>query len=303
VLSVDPGFRVDNVLTFEVALPFAKYDTSEKLEQFFQQALARLETLPGVQAAGAATSLPLTKSNNARYFTLEGRSGNSIADYTIASHRQVSAKYFEALGVKTIRGRVFTDQDATGSLPVVVINQAFEQAYFQGRDALGKRMMMGEEVDSRFPWMTVVGVVGNIKHTGLDSEARPEFYRLMAHNRDQYPTMTFAVRTTQPPEMIVAGVRRELQQMDADQPISKVESMQQLVERSMAGRRFSMMLMGGFAVLALVLASIGIYGVISFTVAQSTREIGIRMALGAQRQHVLRLIVGQGVTLIVVGVG
>ncbi len=150
VLAVDPGFRVDNILTFEVALPSAKYD-AERSEQFFQQALARIEVLPGVQAAGATTSLPMTKSNNGRYFTIEGRAGNSLNDYTIASHRQVSANYFETLGVRTIKGRVFNEQDSSSTLPLVVINEAFERTYFHGQDALGKRITMGETSDSGFP--------------------------------------------------------------------------------------------------------------------------------------------------------
>jgi putative ABC transport system permease protein len=302
VLSVDPGFRVDNVLTFEVSLPFAKYD-QQKSEEFFQNALTRIGTLPGVQVAGCTTSLPLTKSNNARYFTVEGRTGNSLSDYTIASHRQVSPRYFEALGVGTIKGRSFGEQDLGSPQPIVVVNQEFERTYFPNQDALGKRIKMGETADNDFPWMTVVGVVGNIRHASLETEARPEFYRLISRNRDAYPTMTFAVRTSQSPELIVAGVRREVQQLDPDQPISKVETMQQLVQRSVASRRFSLVLMGSFALLALVLAMIGIYGVISYMVAQNKREIGIRIALGAQGRDVLKLIVGQGMVLILSGVG
>jgi putative ABC transport system permease protein len=302
VLSVDPGFRVENVLTFEVALPFPKYDQRQS-EEFFQQALTRIGTLPGVEVAGCTTSLPLTKSNNARYFTVEGRAGNSLNDYTIASHRQVSPRYFEALGMGTTKGRSFSEQDLNSAQPIVVVNQEFERAYFPNQDALGKRIKMGETADNDFPWMTIVGVVGNIRHASLETQARPEFYRLIARNRDAYPTMTFAIRTSQAPELIVAGVRREIQQLDQDQPISKVETMQQLVQRSVASRRFSLVLMGSFALLALILAMIGIYGVISYTVAQNTREIGIRIALGAQGRDVLKLIVGQGAVLILSGVG
>src|SRR5215468_9476869 len=290
LLDVHPGFQTERILTFDVTLPWTKYDR-EKSGLFFQRALERITALPGAQSVGATTALPLNNENNARYFTSEGRASASPGDYTLSNHRLISSGYLQTLGVPLIKGRHLSEQDLNDAAPVVLINQAFARAFFAGQEPLGKRLKMGETADSPFPWMTVIGVIGDVKHASLEAEAKPEIYRPFLRQRDTERKMTFAVRTEQKPETLTSAIRRQIQSLDSNQPIANVSAMEQLLDRSVARRRFSLLLFGVFAITALAPAGAGIYGVISYTVARNTSEIGIRMALGAQAGDVLKLVI------------
>ncbi len=304
VLAVNPGFVPDKIVTFDVALPWAKY-SREQSRAFFREALDRINALPGVQTAAVTTILPLSNENNSRYFTIEGRSGDSPHDYTLADHRVVSSRYFETLQIPLIRGRAFAAADFDdASMPIVIVNQAFARAFFPNQEALGRRLKMGETSNTPFPWMTVVGIVGDVKQASLEATDRPEIYRPFTQlaNGENERKMTFAVRSGQPPETMAGAFRREIQSMDREQPIANAGTLDQLLQKSMARRRFSLLLLGIFAVTALILASVGIAGVISYSVAQSTRDIGIRIALGGRTGDVLKLIIGQGLALTLIGV-
>ena len=296
--NVNPGFNPRNALTFEVSLPKIQYPDNLSIVRFNSEAQRRITALPGVQAAGFSTILPLAGTNSDSSFAIEGQPSNDRTPSPDEEKRQVSPDYFRALEIPLIKGRFFTDADNANARPVIIVNQAFAKKFWPKQDAIGKRIVMGGM--SEHPnWITIVGVVGDVRHFGLDIDPKPEMYVPFA--QDPYFTTIYVVRSNQDPRSLLPVIRREIQAIDSAVPLANIRAFEDVIADSVAPRRLSVVLLGVFAGVAVLLASVGIYGVMSFLVVQRTQEIGVRMALGAQRSDVLKLILGRSLKLISAG--
>jgi putative ABC transport system permease protein len=297
LMHVDPGFDPAHTLTVKVSLPSAKYQARAQLRTFFDQFFARVDALPGVTASGGTSFLPLNGLGAATNFEIVGRPAPRTGDGPVCDVRVITNHYFQAMGVPLLRGRLFDDRDRGTNVRRLIINDSLAREYFANEDPIGKSLIISW--NDRGP-DEIVGVVGDMRSQDLETAPKAAIYWPPA--RFTYPFMTVAVKTTGDPRAVASSVVSVLHQLDADVPAADVRTMDAVVDLSLAQRRLTMLLLTTFAALALILAAVGIYGVISYSVTQRTQEIGIRMALGAPRTRVLRMVVGQAMALSFAGV-
>jgi predicted permease len=299
---VSPGFDPSNVLTLELTMTGRKYNDAEAVLQTYRQLWERLSVLPGVTAAGGITALPLSQMMSWGPITVEGRATPAGEKFINADIRIAGGDYFRAMNIPLIKGRLFShDIDTRTSPRVVLVDERMAEQLWPGQDPVGKRIRTGGfDVTPDTPWMTVVGVVGAIKQDALDADSRIAFYRFQGQTPSR--AMNVVVRSVSDPAALATAVTDRIRALDPDLPIYKMRTMGERVASSLAERRFSMLLLALFAVLALGLAAIGVYGVMSYVVSQSTRELGVRLALGAAPGDVLLLVVRQGMVVAAAGI-
>jgi putative ABC transport system permease protein len=296
LLRVNVGFRPEQLLTLEYRLPRTKYKEPAAQWNFHRQLVEQLQQVPGVQSASLVRGLPFSGNGGTISIVLPDREPPPKGQEPEVMFNTAMPNYFETIGIPLLQGRLFGNEDQARTTPVVVINQTMAHRFWPNQDPLGKQVKLGDGTT-----VTVIGVVGDAKHYWLEEEQKPQMYD--SYSQDPGLFATVVVRTNVEPLSLSEPVRQALWRVDADQPMWKIRTVEFLVKRSTADRRFLMALMGIFAVLALVLTIIGLYGVISYLVNQRTQEIGIRMALGAQMRDIMRMVLKQGMVLVLTGVG
>ncbi len=300
LLAVDAGIRTEHVLTMHISLREAQYDKDPVILNFWTQLLERISNLPGIAATALGTNLPLTDDHSRTDITIEGMALPKPGSFPHPDMHAVSRGYVKTLGIDLIQGRSFTEADNEHAPLVAMINSRLAQQYFGGSGALGKRIMLGHLATERAPkWITIVGVLHDTKLYGLASPSRLEVYLPLRQNVTG--SMTLAVRSTRDPSAVASDIRSIVSSIDRDQPITESATMHQLLQDSIWSQRTTFTLLGFFSAIAVLLAAVGIYGVISYSVAQRTQEIGIRLALGAQPVDVLKMVLAQGAKLSIAG--
>ena len=298
LLNVNPGFKTERALTFVVSPPAARFSKATQVAEFYKQLLTGLESLPGVVSAAAVSSLPLSGHNTGSAVRVEGRTLSRGEQPPGIGWQFTLPGYFRTMGIPILQGRDFSEEDISRSQHVTIINEALAREVFPGENPIGKRVTYGVP-GPQTDWHEIIGIVGDAHHQSLDEMPRPRGYDLLGQSSGL--SMSLIIRASGDPATLAGAARQKVQELEPGAPVYMMETMYDLIARSTASRRFSMLLVGGFALISLILAAVGIYGVLSYIVSQRTHEIGIRIALGAGHGRILSLIVGQGFALTLIG--
>ncbi len=305
--AVEPGFDAENVLTMQVWLPESRYVDGNRIAEFYQQTLNRIREIPGVKSASAVNFLPFSGWGDTTGFSIEGRASTVMGQDAVAQYRVIDSDYFRAMQIPLLKGRPFGEHDSDDAHGVALINEAMAQRYWPDEEPLGKHIRPAFPAtktpwrpEAGDVWLTIVGVVQDVKEFGFTDETPPEFY--LPYLQNPSALMRLVVRTETRPPNLVSVIREQVQAVDRDQPITEIKSMYEFISDSVYRRRFNMVLLGVFASVALILAAVGVYGVMNYSVTQRTRELGIRMALGASTADVLSAVFSRGMKLSLAGV-